>query len=44
MNYVEFIEKYCFIKDKTTGEIKPTRLTKAQIRFLNYLSKIKHNE
>lgn len=39
MNNVEFIEKYCFIKDKTTGEIKPIKLTKIQICFLNHRNK-----
>ena len=37
MNKVDFIEKYCFIKNKTTGEIKPIKLTKSQIYFLNYI-------
>ena len=42
MNKVEFIEKYCVIKDKTTGEIKPIKLTKSQIYFLYFLNCIQN--
>lgn len=39
INAIEFIENYCCIKDKNTGEIKKIKLTKAQKHFINMQNK-----
>jgi hypothetical protein len=33
----DFIEKYCVVKNKNTGEEEHIKLTEAQINFLNYI-------
>lgn len=39
INTIEFIENYCCIKNKNTGEIKKIKLTKAQKHFIDMQDK-----
>ena len=41
MNDVEFIEKYCKIKDKNSNKILNIHLSNAQKKFIEYLKKKK---
>lgn len=41
MNTIEFIENYCCIKDKNTGEINKINLSNIQKDYINNLLNIK---
>lgn len=41
-NIANFIEQFCYIKDKKTNIYKPIKLSNLQKKFINYINKNNH--